>query len=196
MEIPMNRIAAKKRVLLAVAFMAIVVLVWYKFLFLKQQAGLASLRAEMERVETDVTGWMAETKSLSDYQKEYQALKENHWRFLSRIPEKDQVQELAEEIIEMGRTYDCRVTYVGVPVSRFFGEGDPSESGEVMIIPLMLIIRGDFIPVGEFMGSMSRLSYFASFGEIEMSRSDRMGAEELETNLWMNIYVKRDSLKG
>jgi Tfp pilus assembly protein PilO len=196
MEMSINKIVLNKRAMLAAASMVLIVFLWYKFLFLDQQADLERLRGEIEKVEADVSGWMVETKNLSDYQNEYQALRENHSRFLFAIPETNEVQELAEQIIGMGKNHGCRVAYVGVPVSRFFDDKVTGEPGEVMIIPLMLIIKGNFIPVGEFMESLSRLSFFASFGELEMSRSSRIGIEELETNLWLKIYVKRDTLKG
>jgi len=196
MEMSITKVISNKRILLAAGSIVIIVFLWYKFLFLNQQADLERLRAEINKVEADVSGWMVETKNLSDFQNEYQILRENHRQFIFAIPETNEVQELAEQIIGIGKNHGCRVTYVGVPVSRFFDEKVPGEPGEVMVIPLMLIIKGNFIPVGEFLESLSELAFFASFGELEISRANRIGIEELETNLWLNIYVKSDTLKG
>jgi len=175
--------------------MGLVIFLWYSQLFQRQKDELIRLSIAIENAEMLAYNWVSETKNLSDYHNEYVIKEKEQHQILSRIPEADQVHELAQQLIEMGKSHGCMVTYVGIPFSQFFSREDqvvPSRQGDVMILPLQLIVNGSFVSTGRYIEALSSLPLFAAFGELEMRRmsADR---DELKSNFSMFIYLKRNT---
>jgi len=194
----MSVIVEYKRTLAGVVFMALIIFLWYSQLFQRQKDELARLEREIEDVELLVSNWVSETRNLSDYHNEYANLEKEQHQILSEIPEARQVHELAQQLIEIGKSHDCRVTYVGIPFSEFFSgdeKGGSSRQGDVMILPLKLIVEGSFVSIGHYMETLSGLPLFNAFGELEMDRMSPDG-DELESNFSLYVYLKFKGNKG
>jgi Tfp pilus assembly protein PilO len=188
-------IVAYRRLMVGVIAMGLIIFLWYSQLFQRQKNEMVRLSNAIENVEVLAYNWVSETKNLSDYHNQYVIKEKEQHRMLSRIPEADQVHELAQQLIEIGKSHGCMVTYVGMPFSQFFSDGDqvvPSRQGDVMILPLQLIVNGSFISTGRYIETLSSLPLFAAFGELGMRRISA-GRDELESNFSMYIYIKRNT---
>jgi len=188
-----GRIAENKRLLLGVCAMAAIIFLWYSFIFVKQSKELKGIGQDIAEMESLVSSWTDDTKNLSRYHDEYVSLEKERTRFFSTLPGAKQVRGMAEEIIKTGKSNDCVVTYVGVPFADLFSSdnGDATAGdGKVLVLPFQLVARGHYVPIGRFLRSLEDLPYFASFGELEISRiSGRR--EDLESNFSMMVYIRR-----
>ncbi len=189
----MGRIAENKRLLLGACAMAAVIFLWYSFIFVEQRKELREVGQDIAEMESLVSSWTEETRNLSQYHDEYVSLEKERTRFFSTLPGARQVRGMAEEIIKTGKSNECVVTYVGVPFADLFspdnGEAAAGDS-KVLVLPFQLVVRGHYVPIGRFLRSLADLPYFASFGELEISRiSGRR--QDLEANFSMMVYIKR-----
>jgi hypothetical protein len=169
------------------------------FLFRAQRAELQRLEGEIDLHEGRISEWISCTKNMSGDHKEFTALQEMHRQILSKIPEAGRVHDLAEQIVDLGRRRDCRVTYVGVPFTSLFssgGDAKPSTTfGGLGILPLRLVVEGRFLAVGAFMESLVGLPFVASFGEVEVHR--RSGdPSEVEAEFTIRVLTREVSSLG
>ncbi len=191
----MKTLFASKRVPIAGLLLGIVIILWYQFLFREQRRNLASLEGEIIDMESLVATWVAETKNLSEYQDKYVILQEEQQRILSQIPSLHHVDHLSQNLITLGKNYHCTITYFGIPFAEFFsGESTigSSDGKEILVMPLQMVVEGDFASIGHFIDALSELPFFTAFGEFEMSRPSN-DSEELEMDLSMMVFLKRDS---
>jgi Tfp pilus assembly protein PilO len=194
----MMTIIANKRLIIGGISIGLIVFLWYHYVFKSQKADIDRLDEEIRKVETLVSEWVADTKSLADYKSEFANLESQQQKILSEIPRPYQVQELSQQLIDLGKSYGCQVSYVGIPFSEFFSNDEEKifpEQNDVTILPLHLVVRGEFVPVGYFMEALADLPFFAAFGELEMSR---VSQEEniLESSFSMMVFLVQDSNEG
>jgi Tfp pilus assembly protein PilO len=193
----MEELMPSRRVIAGLAAVVVGAVLWYVLLFRDQQAELVRLDGEIAALEGQVAEWVEATKRLSDYHEEYTALQETHHQLLSQIPVSGRVYGLAEEIIAMARERGCRVGYVGIPFSRLFAGG--GGGGVVVrgldVVPIRLVVEGDFLSVGRFMESLASLPFFAAFGDLEIDRSSD-GVDRVEADFHVNIFVREESRTG
>jgi Tfp pilus assembly protein PilO len=190
----MKSLFASKRILIAGLMTGVVIILWYHYLFREQQRNLTSLEGEIIDTETLVATWIAETKNLSEYQDKYMVLKEEQQRVLSKIPSIHQVDHLSRRLIALGKNYHCRITYFGIPFAEFFSRErtiGSSNGGEILVMPLQMVVEGDFASIGLFVDALSKLPFFTAFGEFEMRCLSNDG-EELEMDLSMMIFLIDD----
>ena len=183
--------------LLIVGMVSLVVgvVLWYMFLFRDQQAKLRRLAEEIGAREAQVKEWVEATKRLPDSHEQYAELRATHHQLLSRIPESGRVHGLAEEVIALGKGQGCRIAYVGVPFSKLFtGAENGSAIRGVTVVPLRLIVDGEFLAVGRFMESLADLPYFAGYGNLEIDRDDQ--GNRVEADLSVDIYVREGEIVG
>lgn len=190
----MKAIFASKRVLIAGLITGVVIVLWYHYLVREQRRNLASIEGEIIDTEMLVATWIAETKNLSEYQDKYVVLKEEQERVLSKIPSIHQVDHLSRHLIALGKNYHCSITYFGIPFAEFFSRErtiGSSDGREILVMPLQMVVEGDFASIGLFIDALSKLPFFTAFGEFELRRLSNDG-EELEMDLTMMVFLKGD----
>jgi Tfp pilus assembly protein PilO len=191
----MKGVIANRKILVSVMIMTVVVFLWYNLLYTRQKKELLKLDQEISKVESLVSRWVSDTRSLSDYNSKHLVLKEKQHQLLERIPKADQVQELAERIVDLGSTHQCQVTYIGIPFSSLFSDrarGDETIQGQLMVVPLQVNVKGQFISIGNLMESLSKLPFFSSFGDLEITRLAG-GNGDLVSSFSMVVYVLRST---
>jgi len=190
-------IMASRKILLGIVVMGLTIFLWHAFIYRRQSSKLQMVNQELTKVDRQISDWISETKGLSDYHKSLTVLEGRHRQLLARIPDMDELPELSQQIVALGKEHGCLVAYIRMPFSVLFPENlEPRPSGEggLIVLPFQLVVRGNFRSLAGFLESMTELPCFSAFGELEMKRTAGDG-NELETQLTMRINVKQEKAR-
>jgi type IV pilus assembly protein PilO len=183
MKLSLRNLRQRDIALILIVLTVIGGVLWYFYMYQPSQDRIASLEAEIARLDVEITRGENARRNLPELRLAVALLEEERRVFLSQLPRASQVANVIDDLRRSAET-------AGVSIASFSQGTATANIQSIRPIGFTVAASGNFADTMAFLGVLESLQRYTKVNQVGLSlSSDESNDPDLASNVGFTVYV-------